>query len=135
MTDLAQAEARLPRWMAGLAVTSTLALMLFGHARFSLGFAFGSALAILNYLWLHQAVEALMSAGEACPPKRVLVKFFVRYPLAFLAVYLFYKTGWLPIAAILAGLFVPVGGVLLEAVILLRDGWKASEVLAPGDEP
>lgn len=65
-----------------------------------------------------------MSAGQARPAKRVLAKVFVRYPLAFVAVYLFYKTGWLPAAAILAGLFVPAGGVLIEAVVLLRDGLK-----------
>jgi len=65
-----------------------------------------------------------MSAGEVRPPKRVLAKFFVRYPLAFAAVYLFYRTGWLPATAILAGLFVPVGGVLIEAVVLLRDGLR-----------
>jgi hypothetical protein len=65
-----------------------------------------------------------MSAGEVRPPKRALAKFFVRYPLAFAAVYLFYRTGWLPATAILAGLFVPVGGVLIEAVVLLRDGLR-----------
>lgn len=124
MMDLAQAEARLPRWMVGLACAVTMGILLFGHARFSAGFALGSALAILNYFWLHQAVEALMSAGQARPAKRVLAKVFVRYPLAFVAVYLFYKTGWLPAAAILAGLFVPAGGVLIEAVVLLRDGLK-----------
>ncbi|MBZ5671720.1 MAG: ATP synthase subunit I [Acidobacteriia bacterium] len=124
MMDLAQAEARLPRWMVGLACAVTMGILLFGHGRFGAGFALGSALAILNYFWLHQAVEALMSAGQARPAKRVLAKFFVRYPLAFVAVYLFYKTGWLPAAAILAGLFVPAGGVLIEAVVLLRDGLK-----------
>jgi hypothetical protein len=122
--DLAQTEARLPRWMVGLACAVTMGVLLSGYARFSAGFALGSALAILNYFWLHQAVEALTSAGEVRPPKRVLAKFFVRYPLAFAAVYLFYRTGWLPATAILAGLFVPVGGVLIEAVVLLRDGFK-----------
>ncbi len=126
-TDLQRAEARLPRWMAGLAVATTLGILLFGHVRFGVGFAVGSALAILNYHWLHQAVAALMSAGEARPRKRVWAKFFVRYPLVFASVYLFYRTGWLPVAAILAGLFVPVGGVLLEAMILLRDGWEIRE--------
>jgi hypothetical protein len=122
--DLAQAEARLPRWMVGLACAGTIGIWLSGHARFSAGFALGSALAILNYFWLHQAVEALMWAGEVRLSKKVIAKFFVRYPLAFAGIYLFYETGWLPFAAILAGLFVPVGGVLIEAVLLLRDGLK-----------
>jgi hypothetical protein len=50
----------------------------------------------------------------------VLARFVVRYPLAFASVYLFYRTGWLPFAAVLAGLFVPVGGVLIEALVQLR---------------
>jgi len=66
-----------------------------------------------------------MSAGQARPARRVLAKFFLRYPLAFAGVYLFYKTGWLPVEAILAGLFVPVGGVLIEAMAVLRAGWKS----------
>jgi hypothetical protein len=125
MMDLTQAEARLPRWMMGLACAVTVGVLSLGHVRFGAGFAVGAGLAILSYLWLHQAVEALMSAGQVRPPKRVFAKVFVRYPLAFAAVYLFYRTGWLPATAILAGLFVPVGGVLIEGVILIRDGLKA----------
>ncbi len=121
---LAQAEARLPRWMMGLACAGTVGILLAGYGRFSAGFALGSALSILGYSWLHQAVEVLMSAGQARPAKRVIVKFFLRYPLAFAGVYVFYRTGWLPFAAILAGLFVPAGGVMIEAVVQLRDGLK-----------
>jgi hypothetical protein len=123
--DLTQAEARLPRWMVGLAGAVGIGILLSGHVRFSAGFTLGSGLAILNYLWLHQAIEALMAAGDARPARRVLAKFFFRYPLAFAGVYLFYRTGWLPIVAILAGLFVPVGGVLIEAMALLRAGWRS----------
>jgi hypothetical protein len=127
MMDLAQAEARLPRWMVGLACAITMGILLFGHARFGAGFALGSALAILGYLWLHEAVDGLMSAGQTRPPKRVLAKVFVRYPLAFAAVYLFYWTGWLPATAILAGLFVPGGGVVIEAAVLIRHGLKTQD--------
>ncbi|HTS68784.1 MAG TPA: ATP synthase subunit I [Terriglobia bacterium] len=122
--DLTQAEARLPRWMLFLACAVTLALLLSLHVRLGAGFAVGSGLGILNYLWLHSIVEALVNAGTARPPKSALAKVIVRYPLMFAGVYLFYKAGWLPFKAILAGLFVPVGGVLIEALVLLRDGWK-----------
>ena len=113
--------------MVGLACAVTMGILLFGHARFSAGFALGSALAILSYFWLHQIVEALMSAGQTRPPKRVLAKVFVRYPLAFAAVYLFYRTGWLPATAIVAGLFVPVGGVVIESALLIRHGLKTQD--------
>ena len=110
--------------MAGLAAAGTLGFLLSAHMRFAAGFAVGSGLAILNYFWLHQIVEALVNAGRVRPPKSALAKVFVRYPLMFAGVYLFYKSGWLPFTAILAGLFVPVGGVLIGALVLLRDGWK-----------
>lgn len=96
-----------------------VAALVAGGARLATGFALGAALAVLNYLWLHHAVEALFSEGHTRMPRRVVAKFAVRYPLAFVAVYLFYRTGWLPFGGILAGLFVPVGGVLIEAVVQL----------------
>jgi len=115
--DLARAEGRLPRWMASCAGVGLLAALASGRAYFAAGFGLGAALAILNYYWLHQAVEGLMAAGRSRPGKMVVAKFLMRYPLAFAAVWVFYKTGWLPFMAILAGLFVPVAGVLIEAVI------------------
>lgn len=120
-TDLARAEARLPRWMASCAGVGLLAALLSGRGYFAAGFGLGAALAILNYFWLHQAVEGLMTAGKSRPSKMVVAKFVIRYPLAFAAVWLFYRTGWLPFMAILAGLCVPVAGVLIEAVIQLRE--------------
>jgi len=122
--DVTQAEARLPRWMLILAVAGASGILLSAHLRSSAGFAVGAGLGILNYLWLHQAVEAMMSAGQMHPSKAVFVKILLRYPFAFGAVYLFYATGWLPFQAILAGLFVPLGGALIESVALIREGLK-----------
>lgn len=122
--DLEQAEARLPRWMLALAGAGTLGILLSTHVRFGAGFAVGSALGILNYFWLHHIVEALVNAGRIRPAKSALAKVFVRYPLMFSGFLLFYKSGWLPFTAILAGFFVPVGGVLIESCVLLREGWK-----------
>lgn len=105
--------------MAALAVAGTAGLLLSAHVRFGVGFATGAIIAILNYLWLHQIVVALVNAGTAKPPKTALAKVVLRYPLLAASVYLFYKTGWLPFTAVLAGFFVPVGGVLVEAITLL----------------
>jgi ABC-type dipeptide/oligopeptide/nickel transport system permease component len=111
--------------MAACAGVVLLAALASGRASFAAGFALGAALAILNYFWLHQAVAALMTAGKSRPPKHVVAKFLIRYPLAFAAVWVFYKTGWLPFAAILAGLFVPVAGVSIEAVRQIVDGLRS----------
>ena len=114
--DLVRAEARLPRWMIAVALVATIAILATGHLRWALGFGLGATLAILNYYWLHDGITALFDAGTTRVPKRVVVKFALRYPLAFLGIYLFYKTGWLPFAGILAGMFVPPAGILFEAV-------------------
>ncbi len=114
--------------MAG-AVLGTIAILAMGHLRWALGFGLGAALAILNYYWLHDGITALFDAGTVRVPKRVVVKFAIRYPLAFLAIYVFYKTGWLPFAGILAGMFVPVVGILFEAVLQVWQGFAGNSVV------
>jgi hypothetical protein len=93
-----------------------------GQLRIAVGFGLGAALGILNYYWLHEAVVALVKAGQSRIPKAVVAKFLIRYPVAFGLVLVVFKTGWLPPMAILAGLFVPVAGVLIEAIIQLGEG-------------
>ena len=124
--DLARAEARLPRWMFAVAVLGVVAALVLQDWRFALGVALGAALAILNYHWLHQAVETLMRAGQSRVPRLVVAKFALRYPLAIAGLFLIYKTGWLPFTAILAGLFVPVAGVLIEAIAQICTGWRTN---------
>ena len=124
--DPARGEARLPRWMTAVGAVAIITLLASGHARVAAGFALGAAVAILNYRWLHQAVATLLGAAEPRVPRRVILKFAVRYPLAFAGVYLFYRTGWLPFGAVMAGLFVPVAAVLVEAVIQVWDGLRTA---------
>jgi hypothetical protein len=120
--ELARAEARLPRWMMLCCSLALIAILLCRQFTIAIGFVLGAALGILNYYWLHKAVEVLAKAGQSRVPKSVVAKFLIRYPLAFGLVFLFFKTGWLPPMSILAGLFVPVAGVLIEAIIQLGDG-------------
>jgi hypothetical protein len=120
--ELARAEARMPRWMLLCGLLALTVILLWGQYGIAVGFALGAALGILNYYWLHDAVEALMKAGQSRIPKSVVAKFLIKYPVAFCLVLVAFKTGWLPPMAILAGLFVPVAGVLIEAIIQLGDG-------------
>ena len=126
--ELARAEARLPRWMAFCGCLALVAMALCRQFMFALGFALGAGLGILNYYWLHEAVETLARAGQSRIPKLVVLKFLVRYPLAFGLVFFFFKTGWLPPMSILAGLFVPVVGLLIEAIIQLGNGLVSRHV-------
>ena len=120
--ELARAEARMPRWMMRCSFLALTVILLYGLYRIALSFALGAALGILNYYWLHEAVEALVKAGQSRIPRSVMAQFLIRYPIAFGFVLVVFKTGWLPPMAILAGLFVPVAGVLIEAIIQLGDG-------------
>jgi hypothetical protein len=122
-SDPARAEARLPRWMLGIAVAGTAVMFAAAPARYAGGFAVGAALAILGYLWLHEAVDKLLAAAPERLPWGTVMRFALRYPLALGAVYAFYRTGWLAYQAVLAGLFVPVAGALIEAVVQIRENW------------
>jgi len=123
--ELARAEARMPRWMMLCGFLTLIVILVCRQFTIAIGFALGAALGILNYYWLHDAVEALVKAGQSRIPKSVVAKFLIRYPVAFGLVLVFFKTGWLPPMAILGGLFVPVAGVLIEAIIQLGDGLRA----------
>lgn len=117
-------ESRLAFWMAGCAVAGVLGCAWFGSLRLASGFALGAALSILNYHWMHGAIGTLFSQQVTRVPKSVVAKFALRYPLALGVLYLFYRTGWLPVAGIFAGLFVPVGGVFVEAAVQINEGWR-----------
>lgn len=120
--ELARAEARMPRWMMLCALLALTIILLCGQFTMAMGFALGAGLGILNYYWLHEAVEVLANAGQSRVPKLLVAKFLIRYPLAFGLVIFFFKSGWLPPMSILAGLFVPVVGLLVEAIIQLGNG-------------
>ena len=127
MLDPAQSEARLRRWMILITLAGIAVLFVAGRGRSGLGFMIGASFGILNYYWLHEAVAALANAGALRPSKRVIVKFAVRYPLAILALYFFYRTRWLPFMTIIYGLLVPAGAILIESPFLIREGLRTSD--------
>ncbi|HET7100035.1 MAG TPA: ATP synthase subunit I [Terriglobia bacterium] len=119
-TALEGAEARLPRWMVAIACLGSLVFLALGRGLMAAAFALGAGISILGYLWLVRAVKAALNASEKGVPRRVLFNLVLRYPLAFGAVLLFYETHWLPFTGVLAGLFVPFAGALVESLNLLR---------------
>ena len=128
--EVARAEARLPGWMAACGAIAVVAMLIRAQFGFALGLALGAALAILNYYWLHESVSALMSSSVTRIPNGLILKLLIRYPLAFGAVYLFYATGWLPFAAVLLGLFVPIAGAMIEAIFQVVESLRS-----PADLP
>ena len=118
-TILDGAEVRLPRWMGSLAGLGILVFLVLGQTRMAGAFAAGAGISILGYHWLAQAVKAALNAVEGSVPKRVLLSLVLRYPIAFGAVLIFYETHWLPFTGVLAGLFVPIAGTLVESLNLV----------------
>ncbi len=126
---LESAEGRLPRWMAGFAVVGMVAALCLGDFRTAAGFGLGAGVAILAYSWLHKAVVALMNAGVERPSGWLLSKIFIRYPLILATIFIFYRENWLPLEAMVAGLFVPVAGAVAESLYQVSSAFLHSKAL------
>jgi hypothetical protein len=102
--------------LAGAAFT----LLLWGW-RPGAGVALGAALAWLNFRWLKQGVAVFVKVSTAQAnservrvPVGVYVKFFGRFALLLLVVYVILSRSLLPVAAVLGGLFAVVAAVMIE---------------------
>ncbi|HSZ19106.1 MAG TPA: ATP synthase subunit I [Candidatus Acidoferrum sp.] len=115
------AEQRI-EWMT---VALGLAAALFAFARWGwrpgAGVALGAALAWLNFRWLKQGVTAIVKVSTAQAnseharvPMSIYVKFFGRFALLLVAVYVILSRSWLPVAAVVGGLFAVVVAVMIE---------------------
>ncbi|MGH9434458.1 MAG: ATP synthase subunit I, partial [Terriglobia bacterium] len=92
----AQIERRILGWMIGVGVVASVGTAAFGHPVFAAGVAAGSAVSVLGYFWLMGAVSRALSAGQAAVTKGLVIKLILRYPILLGALYLFYRTKWLP---------------------------------------
>jgi hypothetical protein len=126
----ADAERRIWRLQLAIGALGTGAAWWLAGTGAAIAFSVGAVFSGLNFLWLTQAVDALVAAataaGAAAPDplatrrkRRLLVaKFVGRYLLIGLAAYVILKhTAW-SVGALLAGLFLFVAAVLAEI------GWE-----------
>jgi hypothetical protein len=114
------AYGRIVRLMFLLAVVLTLgALVRFG-AVVAAGFAVGCAIAILNFHWLKRVVSALADratgSGERQRSTGVVLRFLLRYLLVAAVAYAIFRVSTASLYGLLAGLFLPVAAILMEAV-------------------
>jgi len=98
------------------------------------GVALGAALAWLNFRWLKQGVTALVklstaqaNSEHARVPMSVYAKFFGRFALLLVVVYVILSRSWLPVAAVLGGLFAVVAAVMIELMWELVRGRRGTE--------
>ncbi len=115
----AAAPARVRRLVLIVAVVLTLASWpLFGW-RSTLGFGMGSALAALNFRWLEQGVAALLDrmqeSGRPSSGTGAFFRFFLRFSLLIGVAYATLYSYPGSLYGFLAGLFVPVVAIMLEA--------------------
>ena len=113
-------ETRLLQWMIACGAAVALVLLAVRHVWLAAGFATGAAIAILGYVWLKDVVAGALSLETTRVSKKLVFKLVIRYPILLGSLYFFYKTNWLPTGAVLAGLFIPLAGALIECVYQVR---------------
>jgi hypothetical protein len=114
------ASDRIPRFMGGLGLVLTaVAWWEFGRAP-ALGFLGGSVIAFLNFHWLKSGVTGLADrithSGESQSGKGIIARFLLRYVLMGAAAYGILTSFPASLRGLLAGLFLPVGAIVCEAV-------------------
>ncbi len=98
------------------------------------GVALGAVLAWLNFRWLKQGVNALVKISTAQAeseharvPMGIYAKFFGRFALLLLVVYVILSRSLLPGIAVLGGLFAVAAAVMLELMWELVRGKPGTE--------
>lgn len=119
---------RLVGLMAFLAIAGTVAAWVRDRAPLALSFLAGAMIAILNFHWLKRTVEAM---GGRLPARGwgargVVLRFLLRYLLIASAAYVIFRSTTNTLYGFFAGLLLPVGAILIEAVYetyrTLREG-------------
>lgn len=102
----------------GLGLTA-LALVRFGTV-IAAGFAVGCVIGMLNFHWLKRVVSALADratgSGKRQGSAGVVFRFLLRYLLVAAAAYAIFRVSLASLYGLLAGLFLPVAAIMVEAV-------------------
>ncbi len=84
------------------------------------GFVVGSAIAMLNFHWLKRVVSAFADratgSGKRQGSAGVVFRFLLRYLLVATAAYAIFRISLASLYGLLAGLFLPVAAIMMEAV-------------------
>ncbi len=113
------AYGRIVRLMLVLAVALSAGAYLRFGVPVAAGFAVGCAIAILNFHWLKRVVSALADratdTGRRQSGAGVVLRFLLRYLLVAAAAYVIFRVSLASLYGLLAGLFLPVAAILMEA--------------------
>jgi hypothetical protein len=116
----ARAFTRIRNYMLAIAPILTLtALLKFGF-RPALGFLLGCVISYLNFHWLKSGVSGLAdkvtNTGKSQSGKGIIARFLLRYALLGAAAYAILTSFPASLRGLFAGLFLPVGAIVCEAV-------------------
>src|SRR5947209_17298979 len=86
----------------------------------ALGFLLGGVISYLNFHWLKSGVSGLAdkvtNTGKSQSGKGIIARFLLRYALLGAAAYAILTSFPASLAGLFAGLFLPVGAIVCEAV-------------------
>ena len=110
---------RLVGIMVALAGAGTAVAAFAFHPAMALGFFIGCLIAILNFHWLKRTVEAMggrLSSSSRGATWGVVLRFLLRYVLIAVAAYVILKSTTNSLYGFFAGLALPAGAILIEAL-------------------
>jgi hypothetical protein len=85
-----------------------------------LSFLLGGGISLVNFYWLQRTLAALVDAvavrGEKRSSAGIVLRFVLRYLLIAVAAYAIFKGSAMSMVGLCAGLSLPVGAVLIEAI-------------------
>ncbi|MBZ5645894.1 MAG: ATP synthase subunit I [Acidobacteriia bacterium] len=114
------AYGRIVRLMVVLGISLTGGAYLRFGGIVAAGFAVGCAIAMLNFHWLKTVASALVeraaTTGKSQSSKGIVGRFLFRYLLVAGAAYVIFRVSLASLYGLLAGLFLPVAAILIEAV-------------------
>lgn len=101
---------------AVVSLAVAIALWIKFGATFALSFLLGAVAAIVNLRWLESSVRR-MTGEDYVPGKhlRLWPKMLLRYAFLGAIAYVIFKGYFVSVSALLAGLFVPIAALMLEA--------------------
>ncbi len=109
---------RIGRFMALLCPLLTAAAWWRFGLRSAIGFAFGCAIAYVNFHWLKRAIAGFVDratgVSAATSGKGIVSRFLLRYVLMAVGAYAILTVSPASLNGLLAGLFLPVAGIMCE---------------------
>ena len=120
-------DKRLDRLSLVLTLAAMPVALVLHSARAALSIGAGALLSYINFHWLKQAIDFMVThVTQAAPARRVLARFVGRYALIALVLYVTIRSSLLDLVFVFAGLLVYVASILVECVsevgrVLIRD--------------